>query len=80
LTVLAPLKLVPVIVTAAPVMSDVGAKELIVGATCAVTVNDPEVVTVPTGLVGFVTLICPALAAWGQLNCSAVADLFKTVA
>jgi hypothetical protein len=56
-TMLAPLKLVPVIVTEAPVMSDVGVNELIVGATCAVLTNDAAVVTVPTGADVFVTLI-----------------------
>ena len=37
-TLLAPLKFVPVIVTAVPVIADVGVNELTVGATCGVTV------------------------------------------
>jgi hypothetical protein len=47
LTLLAPLKLVPVSVTGLPLISEAGVNDVIVGATLGVTVNDPELVAVP---------------------------------
>ena len=57
LTAVAPVKLVPVIVTTVPMSADVGIKEVIVG--CGIAKVKPETVAVPPGVV---TLTFPLVA------------------
>ena len=57
LTAVAPVKLVPVIVTTVPMSADVGVKEVIVG--CGIAKVKPETVAVPPGVV---TLTFPLVA------------------
>ncbi len=58
-TLVAPVKFVPVIVTVVPTGPEVGEKEVIVGGAAAVTVKFWELVAVPSGVV---TLIGPVVA------------------
>jgi hypothetical protein len=80
MTLLAPKKRVPAIVTEAPVTSEAGVNEVIVGATRETRVNDPVLVAVPTGADVFVTLTGPLVAACGQANCSVFVPCFSTAA
>src|ERR1700722_12162771 len=65
LTLLAPLRKVPVMVTELPVKPDAGVNDVIVGGWFWVTVYEPELVTVPVGAVVFVTVIGPLVALAG---------------
>ncbi len=63
LTAVAPVKFVPVIVTDVPTGPEVGENDVIVGA-AAVTVNVPELVADPPGVV---TVILPVVAPVGTM-------------
>lgn len=80
MTLLAPLKCVPVIVTELPVMPDAGVNEVTAGATFGVTVNDPGPDAVRPGAGPLVTLIGPLVAGAGQVKVSWVALWVRTTA
>jgi hypothetical protein len=63
-TLVAPVKFVPVIVTVVPTGPEVGEKEVIVGLAAAVTVKFCELVAIPSGVV---TLIGPVVAPEGTV-------------
>jgi hypothetical protein len=70
-TLVAPVKFVPVIVTAVPTGPLVGANDVIVGAAGAVTVKSPALVAVPPGVV---TPIFPVVAPAGTVALICVLD------
>jgi hypothetical protein len=76
-TLVAPVKFVPVIVTVVPTGPEVGEKEVIVGGAAAVTVKFWELAAVPSGVV---TLIGPVVAPEGTVVVMLVFEFAVNVA